>query len=268
MIALDLDGTLLNEKKELTERTRHALEAAAERGLAVVISTGRPVTAIPKELKELPCIRYAVTADGARIEDLCTGELLHEALIPREMVKPIYDVFDQFDTIEEIYIDGRGYVSEWALDVADQYTPNPASANYLRETRIPVPDVHDLMDHDIDKAHALFKTVEDREEAKRRIGRLGDLVLCDAFMINLEVSAPGVDKGSGLKALGGMLGITTDQIMAFGDSNNDACMLEAAGISVCMDNGEEAIKKTADIIAPSNEEDGVAVVLERMLQES
>ena len=267
MIALDLDGTLFNNAKKITERTRLALERAAASGIHIVISTGRPVTAIPKEVMGEPYIRYLITTDGARIEDKITGQLLFDKKIPRELVRPIYDIFDEYDVIEEIYIDGQGYVSAGDVEIADQYVASPAHVEYMRKTRAIVEDIHDLMDQDIDKAHALFKTVEDREEVIRRLNELAPLVLCDAFMINLEVSAEGVDKGEGLRILGDKIGISTEEIMAFGDSNNDASMLRTAGLSVCMENGEEALKRKADIVAPANEEDGVVAVIEQFLEE-
>ncbi len=266
LIALDLDGTLLNDAKELTERTQRALKAASERGIEIVLSTGRPVTALPQEVAHFPYIKYALTADGARIENLRTGELLFEGLIPKEMVRPIYDIFDDYDVIEEIYIKGQGYISERDIDHLEEYTTNPAHAVYARRTRKRVKDIHDLLDQDIDKAHALFKSFEDREDAMRRIREIADLELCDAFPINLEVSAPGINKGEGLKILGEKLGIETKDMMAFGDSNNDAAMLQTAGIAVVMDNAYESVKEIADMIAPSNEEDGVAAVIEQMLE--
>ena len=266
LIALDLDGTLLNDAKELTERTQRALEAASRSGIEVVLSTGRPVTALPQEVAHFPYIKYALTADGARIENLRTGELLFEGLIPKEMVKPIYDIFDDYDVIEEIYIKGQGYISERDIDHLEEYTTNPAHAAYARRTRKRVEDIHDLLDQDIDKAHALFKSFEDREDAMRRIRQIADLELCDAFPINLEVSAPGINKGEGLKILGEKLGIGTKDMMAFGDSNNDSAMLQTAGVAVVMDNAYESVKEMADVIAPSNEEDGVAAVIEQMLE--
>ena len=266
LIALDLDGTLLNDAKELTERTQRALEAASRSGIEVVLSTGRPVTALPHEVAHFPYIKYALTADGARIENLRTGELLFEGLIPKEMVRPIYDIFDDYDVIEEIYIKGQGYISERDIDHLEEYTTNPAHAAYARRTRKRVEDIHDLLDQDIDKAHALFKSFEDREDAMRRIREIADLELCDAFPINLEVSAPGINKGEGLKILGEKLGIKTKDMMAFGDSNNDAAMLQTAGVAVVMDNAYESVKEIADMIAPSNEEDGVAAVIEQMLE--
>ena len=266
LIALDLDGTLLNDAKELTERTQRALEAASRSGIEVVLSTGRPVTALPQEVAHFPYIKYALTADGARIENLRTGELLFEGLIPKEMVRPIYDIFDDYDVIEEIYIKGQGYISERDIDHLEEYTTNPAHAAYARRTRKRVEDIHDLLDQDIDKAHALFKSFEDREDAMRRIREIADLELCDAFPINLEVSAPGINKGEGLKILGEKLGIGTKDMMAFGDSNNDSAMLQTAGVAVVMDNAYESVKEMADVIAPSNEEDGVAAVIEQMLE--
>lgn len=266
LIALDLDGTLLNDAKELTERTQRALEAASRSGIEVVLSTGRPVMALPQEVAHFPYIKYALTADGARIENLRTGELLFEGLIPKEMVKPIYDIFDDYDVIEEIYIKGQGYISERDIDHLEEYTTNPAHAAYARRTRKRVEDIHDLLDQDIDKAHALFKSFEDREDAMRRIREIADLELCDAFPINLEVSAPGINKGEGLKIIGEKLGIETKDMMAFGDSNNDAAMLQTAGVAVVMDNAYESVKEMADVIAPSNEEDGVAAVIEQMLE--
>ncbi|MBQ6354378.1 MAG: HAD family phosphatase, partial [Lachnospiraceae bacterium] len=151
LIALDLDGTLLNDAKELTERTQRALEAASRNGIEVVLSTGRPVTALPQEVAHFPYIKYALTADGARIENLRTGELLFEGLIPKEMVRPIYDIFDDYDVIEEIYIKGQGYISEGDIDHLAEYTTNPAHAVYARRTRKRVKDIHDLLDQDIDK---------------------------------------------------------------------------------------------------------------------
>ena len=265
LIALDLDGTLLNDAKEITKRTQHALEAAAAHGIRIVISTGRPLTALPQEVTSLSCIRYVSTADGARIEDLKNGEKLFEGLIPQRMVKPIYDVFDQFDVVDELYIDGQGYISEPDLDRLEEYTANPAVASYVRRTRKAVPDIHDLFDHDIDKAHALFKSYEDRKEAMRLIREIDDFMLCDAFPINLEVSAPGINKGRGLEILGEKIGVTTDEMMAFGDSNNDAAMLQTVGTAVVMGNADESVKEMADVIAPTNEEDGVAIIIERML---
>ena len=163
-------------------------------------------------------------------------------------------------------IKGQGYISERDIDHLEEYTTNPAHAAYARRTRKRVEDIHDLLDQDIDKAHALFKSFEDREDAMRRIRQIADLELCDAFPINLEVSAPGINKGEGLKILGEKLGIGTKDMMAFGDSNNDAAMLQTAGVAVVMDNAYESVKEMADVIAPSNEEDGVAAVIEQMLE--
>ena len=97
LLAFDLDGTLVTDDKRLTERTRRALQAASDSGIETVIATGRPITAVPEEIKGQPCFRYAVSTDGARIEDLQSGKILHQAYIPQRLVRPIYEIFDHYD---------------------------------------------------------------------------------------------------------------------------------------------------------------------------
>ena len=265
LIAFDLDGTLLTDDKRLTERTEKALKRAAESGIRLAVATGRPLTALPERIKELPFIHYAITTDGARIEKFQTGEIIYHKVIAPEKVRPIFEIFKEYDTIREIYIDGVGYIARHQLAYLADFVPKKAVLDYLLKTRRVVDDLDSLMDLEVEKAHALFKTVEDRSDVIRRLSQDDDLTLCDAFMINLEISAGGVDKGEGLKILGGHLGIDTTEMAAFGDSNNDAAMLKAAGLSICMANGDDRTKRLADLIAPSNDEDGVAQIIEALI---
>ena len=168
LLAFDLDGTLVTDDKRLTERTRRALQAASDRGIETVIATGRPITAVPEEIKGQPCFRYAVSTDGARIEDLRSGEIIHQAFIERRLVRQIYEIFDRYDVVTEIYLDGVGYISEGQLENLMDYVPNRAVRDYILRTRRVVPDIRELMDQDIEKAHALFRTEEDRRDAIRR----------------------------------------------------------------------------------------------------
>lgn len=96
MIGFDLDGTLLTTDKILTERTKKALEAAADQGVILVPATGRPLCGLPKELLELPFIKYAVTANGARILETKTEQVLSEMLISVEKAREILDIFSDY----------------------------------------------------------------------------------------------------------------------------------------------------------------------------
>ena len=108
MIGLDCDGTLLNDQKELTPYSREVLLKAIEQGIVVLAATGRPVTGIPKEVRELPGIRYALTANGARIVDLKENKVIYESTMPLETAIRILDVFAQYDTYKEAFIGKTG----------------------------------------------------------------------------------------------------------------------------------------------------------------
>ena len=108
MIGLDLDGTLLNDKKELTSHTREILTRAIDQGVTVLVATGRPVTGIPEVLRNFPGMRYALTSNGGRILDLQEDKVLYANMLSYEMGAAILKIFGDSDTRRELYFDGRG----------------------------------------------------------------------------------------------------------------------------------------------------------------
>lgn len=269
MIGLDLDGTLLNEKKELTDYTKRVLEEAIEQETVVVVATGRPVTGVPKMLLEFPGMRYVLSSNGGRITDLKENRHLYECPVPYETAVKILKVFGDYDALKEIYFDGKGYVQKDEVAHVERYLTNPAMAEYIRTTREVLPNLWDKMQelegHGVDKVHALFADLNEREEALERLRKIGELEITSALSRNLEVNAPGVDKGRGLLKLGQMLGIQREEIMACGDGGNDLAMIRAAGLGVAMANASETVKEAADYITLSNDEDGVARAIEKFV---
>ena len=269
MIGLDLDGTLLNEKKELTGHTRDVLMRAIEQGVTVLVATGRPVTGVPEVLRTFPGMRYALTSNGGRILDLEEDKVLYANMLSYKMGEAILKIFGEYDTFKEIYFDGRGFVQQDEVLRVGEYLRNPAMADYIRTTRKGIPSLWEKMKemegHEMDKIHALFKNQEERQEAKQRIMELGDLSISDSMGTNLEINAPGVNKGMGLIQLGKFLGIEREEIMACGDGNNDLQMLKEVGFGVAMANGADEVKEIADYITLSNEEDGVAAAIEKFV---
>ena len=269
MIGLDLDGTLLNDKKELTSHTREILTRAIDQGVTVLVATGRPVTGIPEVLRNFPGMRYALTSNGGRILDLQEDKVLYANMLSYEMGAAILKIFGDYDTFKEIYFDGRGFVQADELLKVGEYLRNPAMADDIRTTRKGITSLWEKMEemngHEMDKIHALFKNQDERLEAKQRIMELGDLSISDSMGTNLEINAPGVNKGMGLIQLGRLLGIEREEIMACGDGNNDLMMLKEVGFGVAMANGADEVKEVADYITLSNEEDGVAAAIEKFV---
>lgn len=267
MIGLDLDGTLLNSQKELTDHTRETLERAIASGVIVLPATGRPLKGIPKELMEFPGIDYALTANGARIVRAKTGEVLEERLVSYETALEILKVFGKYDALLEIYYDGRGYVEEEKLERLAEFVGKAPMANYIRSTRTSVPDVRKLFEEKqlpTDKVQAIFTNLEDKKQAwQELLEKVPDIEITGALVNNIEVNAKGVNKGTGLLKLGELLGINREEIMACGDGANDAEMVREAGLGVAMENAVEEVKAAADVLTCSNDEDGVARAIEK-----
>ena len=138
--------------------------------------------------------------------------------------------------------------------------------NYVRTTRIAVPDIQDVItkeNRSMDKVQALFADMEERAAAWKELSELKELELVGSLSYNIEINAAGVNKGTALVALGEMLGIPRESIMACGDGDNDVHLLREVGFGVAMANAQPQVKKAADYITASNDEDGVARAIEK-----
>lgn len=267
MIGLDLDGTLLNTQKVLTDHTKEVLQKAMEQGVVVLPATGRSVAGLPADLLALSGVRYALTANGAKIVDLADGQIIYEKLVPYDMAEKLLDIMERYDTLIEVYHDGVGYSSEDMLKRVHEFFQNPAMADYVIKTRRKVPDVREMFTNakrPSDKVQAIFLHEEERQMAWKQIVEVfPEVEITSALSNNMEVNAPGVSKGKTLLHLGKLLGIKREEIMAIGDGTNDIDMLKEAGLGVAMANAVACVKEAADLVTDSNDEEGVAKAIEK-----
>lgn len=266
MIALDLDGTLLTTDKTVTEHTKEVLERAINQGVVVLPATGRPLTGVPEEVMKFPGIRYAVTANGARIVDTWEDKKLYEELVPYETGRKVLEICGKYDALLEIYYDGVGYSERKNLERLQDFVPRAPMASYIRSTRTAVDDVPGMYNEKklpTDKIQAIFSSVEDCKKAWKEVEEsVSDIEITGALCNNIEVNARGVNKGKGILMLGKILGIEREEIMAFGDGLNDTVMLREAGVGVAMGNAIEEVKAAADKVTLTNDEEGVAAAIE------
>lgn len=249
LVALDLDGTVFNDKKEITPRTLAAIRAACARGVAVLPATGRTASGIPAAFTSIPGVRYALTSNGASVVDLTTGEQLVNQPFGTEQALKIYDLLEQCGGMMSIFIGGKSYTTRANAENHMDVVPENLKS-YFRTTRIEVDDMHATLRthaHEIEKYSMIY-----HDEAER-----------DAAWRSIEAACPGVTKGSGLLALAAHLGLTRAQTMAVGDSGNDRAMIEAAGLGVAMGNATDDIRKIADVTTDDNNHDGVAAAIEK-----
>lgn len=266
LIALDLDGTVLNDQKELTARTAAALTAAAERGVLIVPATGRTATGIPAALRAIPNVRYAVTANGARVLDLATGASLWERYIPRDQALAAYDRLVRCDCLVDIFQDGQGYTTAQNLARLPQYAPSNL-LGYITGTRRLLEDMRAFIaaqENGLEKLTMFFRHEDERRAAWAEMEAMG-LTAVSSLPGNLELNAAGVNKGQGLLALAGALKLPAASLMACGDGGNDLEMIRAAGLGVAMANAFDEVKAAAAFVTLSNNEDGVACAVEKFV---
>lgn len=269
MIGFDLDGTLLTSDKKIGTYTKEILDEAIQRGIIVLPVTGRPLAGVPEELKSYKGIDYMITSNGARVVE--HGKSIFERLVSVKTSRNILDIFEDYDTLREIYYDGQGYAQRDKMEQMEKYMKTPVMAEYILRTRLPVEDLNGKFaaeDRPLDKVQALFTNQEEKMEAWKRIEALGDVEVTGALSNNIEVNASGVHKGNALLWLAQRLGIQREEIMAFGDGANDIKMMRDAGIGVAMENSIEAVKEAADMITVSNDAEGVAHTIENYILKS
>lgn len=268
MVAFDLDGTLLDSEKRISDYTREVLTKAIEQGIVVIPATGRPIIGLPEEVRTFPGIKYAVTSNGARIVNVETDETVFESSLSVETAVKVLEVLADYDCHREIIIDTSYYANEDTLELIHDYHRQRSLGEYTQRTRIPVADVKQKAletGKPIEKVHGVFKHDEELLAAKERLDQIEGIVAANAVGNNWEVNRIGTDKGNALLDLGKILGIEKDEIMAFGDGMNDFAMIEKVGTGVVMANGEDELKAIADYICETNDEHGVAKTIERFV---
>lgn len=282
LIALDIDGTLINSKQVLTGRTRRALEAAKAAGIKVTIATGRHYNSAATIARMAGINAPMVCNDGALIADINTGEILAKHLLPLEVALEVLDIAQEYEnlhlqvfTIDEKIYAGKNY----RLDMARKFFRSPQRINFRGIYNffkafvfVPVRSTGD-----IEGAKAALKEppakvlvygdAYELEEFTERVTTLfqGQISITTAIVNCIDILKHGVSKAKGLKELGEKLGIRPEEIVTVGDNINDLEMLEFAGMGVAMGNAVEEVKNRADYITKSNDEDGVAYFVEKLL---
>lgn len=267
LVAVDMDGTLLTEDKKITERTRRAVRAATEQGLSVALSTGRTLPECADVRAFLPEVRYAVTSNGARVWDMWENRVLTEHCLTPECSRTLAERLIGFKGMLAAFSGGKisiqkeweGQLSQVLVPVmvahAERfYTPEPRYMEYAA-------GLHGA----VEKFFCVFVSTQERDRAWDAI-RDVDCEIVTSDVDNLELTAAGVNKGTGLSGLAAALGLSREEVMAIGDSGNDRTMLQYAGLPAAMGNAEPSIKALAKTVLPSNEEDGVAWALERLAE--
>lgn len=273
LIALDLDGTLLSRSGEITPYTREKIRAAADRGVSVVISTGRPYIGLPlAEAKELG-IDYAITANGAAIYRISDRVCLYENGFPPKLAAELLRKLFTWRLHLDAFIDGKAYTQTSSPDILMHSALPDSVRHYVLTTRERVADLASFI---LENNYTLQKTTMhfemksddcfvDRDEVNAFLTECPHVqVVCGGYH-NLEFTKAGVTKAAGLQFLCDYLNIPVESVMACGDSENDIDILQAAGFAVAMENADADVKAVCDYVTSSCEEDGVGRAVDKFV---
>jgi len=265
LLAADMDGTALTDDKRLTERTVKAINRAKAEGKLFVFCTGRSIGLI-KPYLELVDTDYAITCSGGTVIELKTGKRITDSTIDAETVKYIFAAAQGHNVFPVIYIGEESYGTRWNIDNASDFGLNAFVPVYKSCMTILDDAIGFFMQNPqpTQKLNLIFSDSEECTEVFEQIKEL-PVTFTAITPTSLEINASGVDKVNGLRALCAYLGIDISETIAVGDAMNDEKVLAAAGLAAAVDNATDKIKSLCDVIYDSNENDGVAKLIEDYL---
>lgn len=273
LVALDLDGTLFDNSSRISERNLAAIRSITDKGIHVVISTGRPFEGIPFDQIKGTGINYAITANGSGIYEISTRKCLYENAMDEELVTPILNFLLTRDIHMDAFIGGKGYTPIQCVETAQKLTVPSSIKNYIITTRTRLDNILQFIHENQLKVQkmtlnfypAADGTLIDRETVRKfLVSNPSITTVCGGYN-NLEFTRADANKGVGLRKLAEILGVNPDATMAIGDTENDLAIIEAAGIGVAMGNATDAVKARADYVTTTNTKDGVAAAIEHFI---
>lgn len=264
LVAIDLDGTLLNEAKEISIRNKAVLKKAKEQGVHIVLCTGRPLKAMAHYLEELGLTEpgdYSITFNGGLVQKNDTGEIIEKKVMQTQDILKLYELASTLDLPLDVLSDGTVLQLPSAPNRQSLYNVlnklldfEPAVLNDLTDERVINKAViaydQDILDPAIQNIPSEY--YESYEIIKTR-------------SMLLEFMPKGVTKAYGISLLAQDLDLMPEEVMAIGDEENDLPMITYAGMGIAMANAVPLVKSSADYITADNESDGVAQVIEKFV---
>lgn len=267
LICLDMDGTLLDDDHAtVPPRNIAALRQAAERGAAVAIASGRAWSLLQGVNAQLGVTRYAVLSNGAAVLDVKAGKWIYRRAMDQKARRIIISQLLEWRIPFEVYCEGENYIQADRAEQVLASALSPDFAQVLRTMSYFPEDLNAALDgRGVEKIHIFHVPDELRRQMLGVVEACGPLAVTTSFAQNMELTAPGVNKGSAVQALCRELGLEPTQVMAFGDAGNDLELLRWAGWSFAMGNASDEAKAAARYVTGTNREGGVGMAVEQYL---
>ncbi|MDT2573003.1 Cof-type HAD-IIB family hydrolase [Enterococcus raffinosus] len=284
LIASDMDGTLLNDQMQVPTANIEAIRKAQAQGIEFITATGRGMSHAKISLDEANIHVPMILLNGAHVVN-AERETIFTIPIGKEKTFEVMDALEDADlyyeifTAEHVYSSNQPmrieFFSEHILEKMPGISKKMAIAASSRHLSLtPITFVKDMRQTLIEKNEDVLKIIafdkngpEQLKEVTGVLEKMGDLAIAASELTNIEINHVNAQKGIALKQFAEERGFTAEQVMALGDNFNDVSMLTYAGTSFAMGNAAPAIKKIAKHVTDTNEENGVATAIDRILSE-
>ncbi|MDO4535891.1 MAG: Cof-type HAD-IIB family hydrolase [Clostridium perfringens] len=273
MICIDMDGTLLNSKHEVSERNKEAIKKAIEKGIVVAITTGRIFRSAKIYADLLGIETPIVASNGGFIKEQDKEEIIYKSALTYDELKKIDSIIKKHN-LNVYYNLYDGIILEKTLDENHAYKQANKRAK-TEEDKITIMENVDLdkafKEHQGDVLKAICienENIEGLNNAKEELKEIEGLEVVSSWSNNFEVMPKGTCKWSGIKQLAKILGVKEEEVICIGDSENDLSMIQNAGFGVAMGNARVDVKEAAKYITDDNEHDGVGKAIEKIVLEA
>ena len=286
LVVIDLDGTMLNHYGEISKKTKETVKKCIEKGIEIVLASGRPIDSIKSIVEELKLNGYFIAGNGALIYDIQKDHIVYENYIKKEKVLEIIKICEENSIDYNVYTEKVILTTNLKFNVLYYYKENLKKEEnkqtnisivenmyeYVENMennkflKITICDENDKIFHSIIKKLKEINGIEvlDVEHMSRKIIKQGTEEIPVEYFYS-EISASNVDKWNAIEFLLQKMELKKEEVMAIGDNINDKKMIEEAGMGVAMRGSTPEIIKVAKEVTDTNDNDGVAIVLEKYL---
>ena len=284
LVAIDLDGTMLNKYGVITENTKNVIKKVQEKGVEVIIASGRPINSVKNFSKEINSQKYFISGNGAITYDIKNDKILYENILNKNKVLQVIKICEENSIYYNVYTENGIIAKNLNYNTLYYYKEN---INKSEENKTHINIVESIYDY-IEKRDEKILKIMICDGSKpifnsimKKIREITDIEILDVSHMSrkiikqgteeialeyfyTEISAKDVDKWNALEKLIELMNITKEEVVTIGDNANDIKMLKNAGLGVAMGESAPYVKECADEVTTSNDNDGVAVILEKI----
>ncbi len=284
LVAIDLDGTMLNQYGIITEKTKKAISKAQEKGVEVMIASGRAITSVKRFSKEINSNKYFISGNGAITYDIKNNKILYENILSKTKALKIIKICEENSIYYNVYTENGIIAKNLSYNTLYYYKDNLTKPDENRTHINIVENVYDYFEQREEKILKIMICDEHKTVFNSIVRKLKELSEIEVLEVShmsrkiikqgtdeialeyfyTEVSAKDVDKWNALEEIICLMNISKEEVVTIGDNANDLKMITNAGLGVAMGESAPYVKQSADIIAPTNDEDGVAIILNKI----